>query len=467
MIRALSIIAFLAAFQAQAQSLPEPMVPQNTSPSVLSNVTSLIIPLGVLQHDYNVFTPAAGYIAQGSSGAPVTTNGPTYSMTRYESMPAGACGSNLNDTECNAVLNVLAYGSATDNMVLSGINVSAVGISTVAGSNIQAFNCHGSVGGSGVGVAGCGYMEGMRTTNTGMAQGVEITAYNNIGTSCTTNYGTAGVAGGLGQCDGIWLSARGLSASFTESSALHIGLGNSTGQWKEGVTINAGATAIAAFNDQSSATTSYLVAGSHTNVIDASGATISNGIIKGPSTLLTGGGVIVAGSAFSHTYTGAGTGLIQGYSTSASPILFLNRASVDTTGAGIALYKTRSGIAGNGIVVTGDQLGVLNFYGDDGAGTFGSPKLAGTISVNATGTVSTGIVPGLMQFFTANASGTGTLGIQIDSGQIVGFGPNGFATNGAVATTMTSLGPTGSHTTIQEWLVVKDNGGTTRWIPAY
>lgn len=39
--------------------------------------------------------------------------------------------------------------------------------------------------------------------------------------------------------------------------------------------------------------------------------------------------------------------------------------------------------------------------------------------------------------------------------------------NGAVATTMTSLGPTGSHTTIQEWFVVKNASGTVRYIPAY
>lgn len=41
------------------------------------------------------------------------------------------------------------------------------------------------------------------------------------------------------------------------------------------------------------------------------------------------------------------------------------------------------------------------------------------------------------------------------------------AANGAVATTVTSLGPTGSHTTIQEWMVVIDQAGTTRWIPMY
>lgn len=42
-----------------------------------------------------------------------------------------------------------------------------------------------------------------------------------------------------------------------------------------------------------------------------------------------------------------------------------------------------------------------------------------------------------------------------------------FVANGAVATTVTSLGPTGSHTTIQEWMQVTDAGGTIRYIPLY
>ncbi len=48
------------------------------------------------------------------------------------------------------------------------------------------------------------------------------------------------------------------------------------------------------------------------------------------------------------------------------------------------------------------------------------------------------------------------------------FGRSGaWAANGSVATTMTSLGPTGSHTTVQEWLAVKNASGVVRYIPAY
>lgn len=42
-----------------------------------------------------------------------------------------------------------------------------------------------------------------------------------------------------------------------------------------------------------------------------------------------------------------------------------------------------------------------------------------------------------------------------------------WATNGVVATAMTSLGPVGSHTTVQQWLVVANPAGTVRFIPAF
>jgi hypothetical protein len=42
-----------------------------------------------------------------------------------------------------------------------------------------------------------------------------------------------------------------------------------------------------------------------------------------------------------------------------------------------------------------------------------------------------------------------------------------FSANGAVVTTLTGVGPTGAHTTVQEWLTIKNAGGTTRYIPCF
>jgi hypothetical protein len=42
-----------------------------------------------------------------------------------------------------------------------------------------------------------------------------------------------------------------------------------------------------------------------------------------------------------------------------------------------------------------------------------------------------------------------------------------FSANAAVATLLGSLGPTGSHTTVQTWLTIIDNSGATRYIPCF
>lgn len=51
---------------------------------------------------------------------------------------------------------------------------------------------------------------------------------------------------------------------------------------------------------------------------------------------------------------------------------------------------------------------------------------------------------------------------------VVQFGTTGsFAANGSVATALTSVGPTGSHTTVQKWLTIQDSTGTTLYIPCF
>lgn len=42
-----------------------------------------------------------------------------------------------------------------------------------------------------------------------------------------------------------------------------------------------------------------------------------------------------------------------------------------------------------------------------------------------------------------------------------------FAANGSVATAMSSVGPTGSHTTIQRWLIIIGYDGVPGWIPIF
>lgn len=44
---------------------------------------------------------------------------------------------------------------------------------------------------------------------------------------------------------------------------------------------------------------------------------------------------------------------------------------------------------------------------------------------------------------------------------------NSFSANGSVATSITSVGPTGANTTVQEWLTIKNASGVTRYIPCF
>lgn len=46
-------------------------------------------------------------------------------------------------------------------------------------------------------------------------------------------------------------------------------------------------------------------------------------------------------------------------------------------------------------------------------------------------------------------------------------GASMISANGSVATVLGSVGPTGAHTTVQEWLTYKNSAGTIRWVPAF
>lgn len=59
-----------------------------------------------------------------------------------------------------------------------------------------------------------------------------------------------------------------------------------------------------------------------------------------------------------------------------------------------------------------------------------------------------------------------TLSLQPTGGTLK-LGSTLMTANGAVATAMSSIGPTGSHTTVQEWLTVTNAAGAIRYIPAF
>lgn len=69
---------------------------------------------------------------------------------------------------------------------------------------------------------------------------------------------------------------------------------------------------------------------------------------------------------------------------------------------------------------------------------------------------------------TAAPGNTVDTGLSRGAAGIVKFTAAGsFSANAAVATVLGSVGPTGAQTTVQKWLTIKDDGGTTRYIPCF
>ena len=66
----------------------------------------------------------------------------------------------------------------------------------------------------------------------------------------------------------------------------------------------------------------------------------------------------------------------------------------------------------------------------------------------------------LIQSINANVAGLG-------NNELTFTNAAAFSPNSNVATAVTSVGPAGAHTTVQEWLVVVNPSGVVRWIPAF
>lgn len=102
---------------------------------------------------------------------------------------------------------------------------------------------------------------------------------------------------------------------------------------------------------------------------------------------------------------GASTAQLEIEGTNANTSSFsITRNSADGSSSIITLGKSRGTTVGAFDAVTsGDSLGAIAWAGADGTNL---ASRAGQIAMEPSGTVSTGIVPGLMRFFTTNSAGT-------------------------------------------------------------
>lgn len=157
------------------------------------------------------------------------------------------------------------------------------------------------------------------------------------------------------------------------------------------------------------------------------------------------------------------------------------QASVTVSGGAITAVNSIS-LAGsytvNPVGVGKTKVGVINAEPVTGASLVGATLNLGmgalTVSVLVADVFSTNVTAitpvggsGAGLTLTATNAQESTLQLMPTTGGLLQIGPSLMTANGAVATAMSSLGPAGSHTTIQEWLTITNSAGVVRYIPAF
>jgi hypothetical protein len=181
---------------------------------------------------------------------------------------------------------------------------------------------------------------------------------------------------------------------------------------------------------------------------------------------------------------------MPGFSVSGVGTVSVGSALLSYSSTGLTIDATGFAASGNAAVVSGGNgaaggSSANYFVGDIVYDSFGGQHRVTGVS-NTTGKVTSLVT--LVQPFTTSSlpastqtttggSGNGlTIGITWaastnmmlnPSGGTIQPGSGAWTANGAVATALSSVGPTGSHTTVQEWFTVKNASGTVRYIPAF
>ncbi|MEI9414729.1 hypothetical protein [Mesorhizobium sp. Cs1321R2N1] len=132
------------------------------------------------------------------------------------------------------------------------------------------------------------------------------------------------------------------------------------------------------------------------------------------------------------------------------------------SGIDISSVTTTTAFKSNGFSV--DGTGNVNAAAAFTPTIVGGTGVASTLSLRAT--TGAGAGSEAIIFQVGNAGGTEAIRV-LGAGNIQYTGTANFAANGTVATVLGSLGPTGSHTTVQEWHAFKNSAGVTRWVPCF
>ncbi len=216
-------------------------------------------------------------VLKGTAAAPDASVHSALKVTRTEAITAASITGDGGE-QCAAIMG-LSVGLSTTEAQAVGVFGGAKNSSLAAGGGDDACGLYGNgrITGSGTGVGIGGFMIGRRDNDTGFITGIE---------AHSANYGTvAGAwnATGFQTAQAVWINCSGnadSSAAIVVSNAFgrqfKVGLGF-TAQVTGGLT---GGVADATIRDDGNATRVFDINGTHTDILDTQGATISGKLFK-------------------------------------------------------------------------------------------------------------------------------------------------------------------------------------------
>jgi len=227
---------------------------------------------GTSQFLFNSYAPQNWELAQGNFGsAAITTAGPSVKISRTENLSASLFA-NPVDNEGNATLALYSVGMSTSGMqtcALWAASKGAMNFDTVAITGLgMAF---GTSTGKGTGA----YLEGRRNTATAGIVGTEIRANNQTTTPIS-------FAGNFGFGGALWLSSSGQSGASSNNGFACGIIAIAGSQFDVGVAAISGSIKTTFLRDDSSASVSYTINGSHNYGLDMTGATLGVAPIAAP-----------------------------------------------------------------------------------------------------------------------------------------------------------------------------------------
>ena len=308
--------------------------------------------------------------------------------------------------------------------------------------------------------------------------------------------GSGGGGGGGGTVTNVTATAPltssgGATPNITTSVADQTILGNNSGSTgaASALTVSAAQTMLGIQNASSVAITGGTIAGVTLSSSTITGATIT------ASTLNMGGNAIAGNT------TSAGTLTLNSTSHATKGMILLGSSTglqfnevTNQTSIGIATPDSASKIHakfnGNSTILAymeNANNGTASISGFAAGGSDDRSGSVGYFMVTGSGYTTSGdLVAGSMMYQLVGGSGniifrqhqsagtidfatttSDTIQLSILNNGTLKVGAASQAANGSVATAMSSLGPTGSHTTIQEWLTIQNSSGTQRWIPMF